>query len=98
MDGDFVTPLIDTCHLQGYVSGLANLQYQYQSGALNEGYADIIGESIQQFMNLPTAFPPRTSRACYIPDNNRRWIIGDQVTNVLSSRNSGGQTLGTYEQ
>lgn len=85
---------IDTCHLQGYITGLANLQYQYQSGALNEGYADIIGESIQLFMNQPVAYAPRTSRGCSMPADNRRWIIGDQVSNVLSSRNSAGQYIG----
>lgn len=81
--------------MQGYISGLAGLQYQYQSGALNEGYADIIGESIQLFMNQPTPYAPRTSRACALPADNRRWIIGDQVSNVLSSRNSAGQSIGT---
>lgn len=45
-------------------------------------------------MNQPVLYATRTTRGCSVPADTRRWIIGDQVSNVLSSRNAAGQYIG----
>eukprot|EP00029_Vermamoeba_vermiformis_P000720 TRINITY_DN1091_c0_g1_i1.p1 TRINITY_DN1091_c0_g1~~TRINITY_DN1091_c0_g1_i1.p1 ORF type:complete len:670 (+),score=109.92 TRINITY_DN1091_c0_g1_i1:34-2010(+) len=67
----------------GYVQGIVgpglSLVYQDQSGALNEGYADIMGETMQILLKVPVEYPPRTSRSCTVPDGNQRWVLADNL-------------------
>ena len=51
----------------------ANLTYFSQSGAMNEGFADIIGETIQLLFNI--SYPLRND-TCGSGD---RWIIGEEL-------------------
>lgn len=51
----------------------ADLIYQSQSGALNEAYADIVGESVQLYFG--TSYPTR-NESCGSGD---RWIVGEDV-------------------
>jgi Zn-dependent metalloprotease len=72
-----------------------NLVYQSQSGALNEAYADIIGESTQLMLQVPRYYPPRSSRKCdFNTSDSLRWIIGDQVTDAIPKLSTAGYTIG----
>ncbi len=77
------------------VVGSGGFFYQYQSGALSESFADIIGETVQLLWKQPREYTPRTNRSCTLTDPNRRWIIGDQITDVLPLLNADGKFYGT---
>eukprot|EP01120_Amphizonella_sp_Union-15-10_P014657 TRINITY_DN719_c0_g2_i3.p1 TRINITY_DN719_c0_g2~~TRINITY_DN719_c0_g2_i3.p1 ORF type:complete len:658 (-),score=60.40 TRINITY_DN719_c0_g2_i3:62-2035(-) len=77
-----------------YVDSIAGLIYEYQSGALNEGFADVIGETLQLLLNVPEHFPVRDTRDCYLSGNNRRWIMGDISASIFEVPNSAGQIIG----
>jgi bacillolysin len=78
------------------VVGSYGLVYQYQSGALSESFADIIGETVQLLWQQPQEYAPRANRSCTLPSGNRRWIIGDQITNVAPVLNADGKVYGTF--
>ena len=98
-DGSISKPLtaIDICgHEIGHAvcSYTANLAYQNQSGALNEGFSDIWGACIEHYA--------RTGSLAGTPDNNV-WKIGEDITNnglrSMSNPNSKGDPdtfQGTY--
>ncbi len=67
-----------------YTNGLI---YQWQSGALNESYSDIWGESVDILNGRGTDSPggPRSAGGCSIynngaPDNSYRWLMGEDAT------------------
>lgn len=88
--------MFDQLFLVAYVSTYGgNLVYQSQSGALNEAYADIIGESTQLMLQVPRYYPPRSSRKCdFNTSESLRWIIGDQVTDAIPKLSTAGYTIG----
>lgn len=72
-----------------------NLVYNGQSGALNEAYADIIGESTQLMLEVPRYYPPRNQRRCdFNTSESLRWIIGDEVTKAIPKLSTAGYTIG----
>lgn len=63
-----------------YTSYTSKLLYQYQSGALNESYSDVWGETIDLLNNYQDAgenLAVRTTNAC---SGNQRWKIGEDAT------------------
>jgi Zn-dependent metalloprotease len=48
-----------------YTDGTHHLVYQWQPGALNEAYSDIVGELVDQ-LNDPSTEPPRSSGGCSV--------------------------------
>lgn len=59
------------------------LIYQYQSGALNEAYSDIVAESLQNIFGIPTTYPPRPNiNECgtISGTSTKRWLVGDELT------------------
>ncbi len=70
-----------------YTEYTNNLIYQWQSGALNESYSDIAGETIDILNGRGTDSPggPRSAGGCSIynngsPDNSYRWLMGEDAT------------------
>ena len=70
-----------------YTEFTNNLIYQWQSGALNESYSDIFGETIDLLNGRGTDSPdnPRSSGGCSnfnngSPDNSYRWLMGEDAT------------------
>eukprot|EP01133_Synstelium_polycarpum_P004318 gene4318-5042_t len=64
----------------GIIDGTTGFIYQGESGALNEGYADIIGETMEiQKYNIP----PRVNSSCLgqypIPMDQSRWVMSASV-------------------
>ncbi len=64
-----------------------NLIYQWQSGALNESYSDIYGETVDILNGRGTDSPggPRSAGGCSIynngsPDDSYRWLMGEDAT------------------
>jgi len=71
-----------------------NLVYEFDSGALNEAFADIIGESLQILLELPEIYPLRSlDRDCNIT-TSKRWLIGDEVAELFETTNILYQTVG----
>lgn len=71
----------------GYVASYGgNLMYEGQSGALNEGYADIIGETVQ--LLLEETPKRRQSENC--KDGgvySTRWLLGDKSITSFGEKN-----------
>ncbi len=70
-----------------YTDFTNNLIYQWQSGALNESYSDIWGESVDLINGRGTDTPggARSAGGCSIynngsPDNSYRWLMGEDAT------------------
>ncbi|WP_082504504.1 M4 family metallopeptidase [Chryseobacterium sp. Leaf313] len=63
-----------------YTEYTSDLIYQYQSGALNESYSDVWGETIDLLNNYQDSgenLAVRTTSAC---SNTQRWKMGEDVT------------------
>ncbi|MDR2911462.1 MAG: M4 family metallopeptidase [Bacteroidales bacterium] len=89
--GNLITPLttVDICGHEvthGLTSNTANLVYEYESGALNEGFSDIFGSAIE----------------FYATPDSADWLIGEDIGYVMRSmQNPNGYFLpdtyhGTY--
>jgi Zn-dependent metalloprotease len=83
----------------GYVRGIVGagqgLIYQDQSGALNEAYADIMGETMQILLGEPVEYAPRSDRSCTTPGGNQRWVLADNLPAANQVfPNVNGDTLG----
>ncbi|MFW6097481.1 MAG: M4 family metallopeptidase, partial [Chloroflexota bacterium] len=72
-----------------YTQFTNDLIYQWQSGALNESYSDIWGETVDQLNGRGTDAPdnPRTAGSCSIygagmpsTDDSYRWLMGEDAT------------------
>ena len=70
-----------------YTEYTNNLIYQWQSGALNESYSDIWGETIDILNGRGTDSPQgaRSAGGCSIynngsPDNSYRWLMGEDAS------------------
>ena len=70
-----------------YTEYTNNLIYQWQSGALNESYSDIYGETVDQLNGRGTDTPanPRSAGGCSIynngaPDNSYLWLMGEDAS------------------
>ncbi len=70
-----------------YTEFTNNLIYQWQSGALNEAYSDIVGEAIDILNGRGTDAPGglRSDGGCSIynngaPDDSYRWLLGEDAT------------------
>jgi Zn-dependent metalloprotease len=72
-----------------YTEFTNNLIYQWQSGALNESYSDIWGETVDQINGRGTDTPggPRSDGSCSIfgngapsVDNTYRWLMGEDAS------------------
>ena len=79
-----------TAHEWGhaYTEYTNNLIYQWQSGALNESYSDIWGETVDKInlRGLDSPDNPRSTGGCSnysggpSDDNSYRWLMGEEVT------------------
>lgn len=70
-----------------YTEYTNNLIYQWQSGALNESYSDIWGETVDLLNGRGTDAPGglRSTGGCSIyggggPDNSYRWLMGEDAS------------------
>lgn len=73
-----------------YTEFTNNLIYQWQSGALNESYSDIWGETVDRINErdeISAPVTPRTDGSCSIyaagtpsNDNSVRWLVGEDST------------------
>lgn len=70
-----------------YTEYTNNLIYQWQSGALNESFSDIWGDSVDQLNGRGTDAPggARSAGGCSIynngsPDNSYRWLMGEDAS------------------
>ena len=78
-----------TAHEWGhaYTQYTNNLIYQWQSGALNESYSDIWGETVDLINGrdeIPDAINARTDGSCAVQqggsDDSVRWLLGEDST------------------
>eukprot|EP01038_Epipyxis_sp_PR26KG_P009629 gene9629-12965_t len=97
-----VTDVIGHEWTHGYTSFTSNLEYSFQSGAINEAFSDIFGESLEllssnnDLRKIIRNFIP-TCTGYYWPysflsngnDFSLRWLVGDQ-----SSKSFKGQLIG----
>lgn len=61
-----------------YIEYYSGLQYKFQSGALDESFADIIGESLQMF--FANNYPTRND-SC---GSGMRWQIGEDISDGIT--------------
>ena len=76
----------------GYMETATQSLYQYQPGAMDEAFADILGESID-ILNMDTAdtvgmrssvYPPTCTTEMSGPDDTNRWSIGEELTGTIT--------------
>lgn len=63
-----------------YTEYNSDLIYQYQSGALNESYSDVWGETIDLLNNYMDASEILTVRTTPTCSGNQRWKMGEKTT------------------
>jgi bacillolysin len=64
-----------------YTEYTSNLVYAYQSGALNESYSDIFGESYDLVNNIEGPLGPATlDENLYYEEGGSRWVVGEDLS------------------
>lgn len=61
-----------------------NLVYQYQSGALNESYSDIFGETVDLHNDADSVLGGFNNETTY-DEGGVRWVVGEDLTKVLAA-------------
>lgn len=64
-----------------YTSGLV---YQYQSGALNESYSDIFGETYDLVNNLEGPLGLTLTEGDYYENGGKRWVVGEDLSEAAA--------------
>jgi bacillolysin len=65
----------------GYTEYTSNLVYAYQSGALNESYSDIFGETYDLTNNIEGPLGALTlDEHQYYEDGGSRWVVGEDLS------------------
>ncbi len=67
-----------------YTEYTHGLIYQYQSGALNESYSDIFGETYDLVNGLEGPLGVNLSEGDYYENGGSRWVIGEDLTEAAS--------------
>jgi len=65
-----------------YTEYTHGLVYQYQSGALNEAYSDIFGETYDLVNGLEGPLGVTLSEGDYYEDFGSRWVVGEDLSEV----------------
>ncbi len=67
-----------------YTEFTHGLVYQYQSGALNEGYSDIFGETYDLVNDLEGLPGARLAEGDYYENDGSRWVVGEDLSEAVA--------------
>lgn len=67
-----------------YTEYTHGLVYQYQSGALNEGYSDIFGETYDLVNGREGPLGATLTEGEYFENGGSRWVVGEDLTEVAA--------------
>ncbi|MDP3857231.1 MAG: M4 family metallopeptidase [Stagnimonas sp.] len=67
-----------------YTEYTHGLVYQYQSGALNEAYSDIFGETYDLVNGIEGPLGVTLTEGEYFEDGGSRWVLGEDLTETAA--------------
>jgi len=67
-----------------YTEYTHGLVYQYQSGALNEGYSDIFGETYDLVNGREGPLGFTLTEGAYFKDGGSRWVVGEDLSETAA--------------
>lgn len=67
-----------------YTEYTHGLIYQYQSGALNESYSDIFGETYDLVNNVEGPLGASLTEGAYYKDGGTRWLVGEDLSEAAA--------------
>lgn len=67
-----------------YTEYTHGLIYQYQSGALNEAYSDIFGETYDLVNGIEGPLGANLNEEDYYENGGSRWVVGEDLTEAVS--------------
>ena len=68
-----------------YTEYTHGLVYQYQSGALNEGYSDIFGETYDLVNGIEGPLGATLTEGEYYADRGSRWVVGEDLSEAVAN-------------
>ncbi len=68
-----------------YTEFTHNLVYQYQSGALNESYSDIFGETYDLVNGIEGPLGATLTEGEYLENGGSRWVVGEDLSEAASA-------------
>jgi hypothetical protein len=68
-----------------YTEYTHGLVYQYQSGALNEAYSDIFGETYDLVNGIEGPLGASLTEGDYYKDRGSRWVVGEDLSEAVAA-------------